>query len=1232
MRRFLLATALLLYSALYLNISAQSFSALNNVSLTGGVTFAKSAWADYDNDGDLDFISIGLDGNSTPVTALYKNTSGTFAVQSTPELPNVYNAFVSWGDYDSDGRLDLVIAGETVFNSNTSSITKVFKNTPTGFQEQFSGLFPPINSGDARWLDYNNDGHLDLVITGTSITSDGNSGLNQVFISKLFKNTGSTFVEVFANGFQGLGYSSVDAADFNADGLVDIIFSGSRSGGMAPLERTKIYQNSGTSFSEVFIDQISGISFGDAKWWDFDLDGDMDVVVEGANDGVRNGKVFRNNGTSFTEVFIDVLPKLSSSSIDIGDFDMDGDDDLVVSGNTGSGLVTTIFRNDNTSLSEVFAGAVSGLHQGTVSWGDSDGDGDLDILARGLGDNNIAVSQIFLNDGQTNSFTANTKPSPPSVLSQTYVNNVSTLSWNAGSDTETPAAGLTYNFYIRSLNDTIITSQSLANGKRKIIKSGNRAHAKSILLQSFPRGKYYWTVQSVDNNFQGSAFAPESIFNVNVVPVVTASRQRKIGSNSPYTLLLSDLTVVDSDGQYPTGYSISVADGANYTRSGNQITPVPGFAGNLSVPATVNDGLDDSAPFNVIITVNAKPVISAAAQFNTAAHSPLTISLNDLTVTDTDGQYPTGYTLSVKDGSNYIRNGNSITPVSGFAGNLPVQVTVDDGLDVSVPFNVIVAVAPNIKPVITAAKSFKISAQSSLTFSLGDLTVTDSDGQYPTGYTLAVKDGFNYTRNGNKITPVPGFSGSLSVPVSVNDGLDDSELFNITVGVNVKPAIMAAKSFKIAAQSSLTFSLGDFTVTDSDGQYPTGYTLAVKDGPNYTRNGNRITPVSGFAGNFSVPVIVNDGMDDSEVFNVTVGVNVKPVITSAKSFSLPGRNALTILLSDLNLVDSDGNYPTDYTLFVKDGSNYTRNGNEIKPTSGFRGILSVPVTVNDGLDDSEPFTVKVAVNITPVITAAKAFKVASNSPLTILLSDLTVSDPDGIYPTGYTITVKDGSNYTRNGNQITPVSGYGGNLTVPVIVNDGMDNSETFNLTVAVNFKPVIVEVNPLTIGSSGKLTISLNDLTVTDPDGQFPTGYTLSVKDGANYTRNGNEIKVANNFRGSLVIPVTVNDGYDESNSFVITIVVQVITAIEPSSFIEKATISPNPFRDKIIFTSKGLSDQATVSIHSLTGQSIDFRLSKTSGDTLEILDLDSLAPGVYMITINNGTSIEVKKVVKIN
>ena len=899
------------------------------------------------------------------MTALYKNTSGTFAVQSAPELPNVYNAFVSWGDYDNDGRLDLVIAGETVFNSNTSSITKVFKNTPTGFQEQFSGLLPPINSGDAEWLDYNNDGRLDLVITGTSITSDGNGGLNQVFVSKLFKNTGTTFLEVFANGFQGLGYSSVDVSDFNADGLVDIIFSGSRSSGMAPLEHTKIYQNSGTNFSEVSTDQISGIGFGDVKWWDFDLDGDMDVVVEGANDGVGSGRVFRNNGTSFTEVFSNVLPKLSSSSIDIGDFDMDGDDDLVVSGDTGNGSVTKIFRNDNTSLSEVFSGTVSGLHLGNVSWGDSDGDGDLDILARGLGANNTTVSKIFLNDGQTNSFTTNIKPSPPSVLSQTYINNVSTLTWNVGSDTETPATGLTYNFYFRSLNDTIVTSQSLANGKRKIVKKGNRAQAKTILFESLPRGKYYWTVQSVDNNFQGSAFAPESILKVNIVPVVSASRQFKIGSNSPYTLLLSDLTVVDSDGQYPTGYIISVADGANYTRSGNQITPVAGFAGNLSIPVTVNDGLDDSAPFNVTIAVNAIPVISAAAQLNTAAHSLVTISLNDLTVTDADGQYPTGYTLSVKDGSNYTRNGNKITPVSGFAGNLPVQVTVNDGMDNSAPFDVIVAVAPNVKPVITASKSFKIATQSSHTISLSDLTVTDSDGEYPTGYTL---------------------------------------------------------------------------------------------------------------------------------------------------------------------------------------------------------------------------------------------------------------------------TVKDGSNYTRNGNQITPVSGFGGNLTVPVMVNDGMDNSETFNVTVAVNFKPVIAAANPLMIGSSRKLTISLNDLTVTDPDGQYPTGYTLSVKDGANYTRNGNEINVSNDFGGSLVIPVTVNDGYDESNSFNIPLAVQVITAIEPSSIMEKTTISPNPFRDKIIFTGMGMSDQTTVSMRSLSGQSIDFRLSKTSWNTFEIQDLHSLTPGVYMITINDGTSIEVKKVVKIN
>jgi 1,4-alpha-glucan branching enzyme len=91
-----------------------------------------------------------------------------------------------------------------------------------------------------------------------------------------------------------------------------------------------------------------------------------------------------------------------------------------------------------------------------------------------------------------------------------------------------------------------------------------------------------------------------------------------------------------------------------------------------------------------------------------------------------------------------------------------------------------------------------------------------------------------------------------------------------------------------------------------------------------------------------------------------------------------------------------------------------------------------------------------AVNDAPVITGQQSLFVDKNSPLTISLNDLTVTDPDNAYPVDFSLTVADGSNYTRVGNTITPALNYAGTLTVTVTVNDGTSDSNTFNVQVKV--------------------------------------------------------------------------------------------------------------------------------------------------------------------------------------
>jgi len=92
----------------------------------------------------------------------------------------------------------------------------------------------------------------------------------------------------------------------------------------------------------------------------------------------------------------------------------------------------------------------------------------------------------------------------------------------------------------------------------------------------------------------------------------------------------------------------------------------------------------------------------------------------------------------------------------------------------------------------------------------------------------------------------------------------------------------------------------------------------------------------------------------------------------------------------------------------------------------------------------------VQVNIAPIITAPGDLTTEERTPLTITLSHLTVTDPDSTWPDDFTLSVWDGQNYSRSGTVITPSAGFLGDLTVPVSVTDGIENSNLLSLTVTV--------------------------------------------------------------------------------------------------------------------------------------------------------------------------------------
>ncbi len=122
------------------------------------------AWADFDNDGDLDLYFMGYNG---PDRFLLNNGDGTFADWAgyPAGLTSVANGMPVWGDYDNDGNLDL-------FLTQNTGHCRLFRSLGDGnFAEVTLGSSQnDANSApqSAAWADYDNDGDLDLFVARNS--------------------------------------------------------------------------------------------------------------------------------------------------------------------------------------------------------------------------------------------------------------------------------------------------------------------------------------------------------------------------------------------------------------------------------------------------------------------------------------------------------------------------------------------------------------------------------------------------------------------------------------------------------------------------------------------------------------------------------------------------------------------------------------------------------------------------------------------------------------------------------------------------------------------------------------------------------------------------------------------------------------------------------------------------------------------------------------------------------
>jgi hypothetical protein len=526
--------------SLYRNDGSDTFTLAVTDTLLAGHDLAtwSAAWGDYDNDGDLDVLVTGeywVDGSMYPFSGVYRNDrSDTFVVAVTTDtLTGISGGTAVWGDYDGDGDLDILLSGcdSVEDNSCAGSTAKVYRND--GHDAFTEAVTDTLTGGYlAAWGDYDNDGDLDILLTGCAAWGGGGSCTD--YTAGVYRNDGPA-------GPPG-----------------------------------------GWTFTEVITHPLTGGE--SAAWGDYDNDGDLDAFLTGWDGDDSAPRIYRNDGD---DTFVDTdapWPDVSNSATAWGDYDNDGDLDILLTGRSSGDPIAHVYRNNTPVI--------------------------------------------------------NTVPAAPGGLSAQVAGDGVTLSWSAPPPTATtPITGLTYNLYIGTAPGGVdvvppmafTVTHPLTNGLRLLAQMGNAQHGLTATYV-LTYGTYYWSVQAVDHTFAGSPFAAEGQFTLaNMAPIAAAGSDQSVDTNGPATLDGSASS--DPDGHLPLSYLWTQTGGPPVTfNKALSITTftAPGTPSVLTFSLTVTDSLGlPSAPDEVVVTALPNQVdgVSPLPHSHTAAvTATLTIS------------------------------------------------------------------------------------------------------------------------------------------------------------------------------------------------------------------------------------------------------------------------------------------------------------------------------------------------------------------------------------------------------------------------------------------------------------------------------------------------------------------------------------------------------------------------------------------------------------------------------
>ncbi|MDO9444496.1 MAG: Ig-like domain-containing protein, partial [Dehalococcoidia bacterium] len=394
--------------------------------------------------------------------------------------------------------------------------------------------------------------------------------------------------------------------------------------------------------------------------------------------------------------------------------------------------------------------------------------------------------------------------------------------------------------------------------------------------------------------------------------------------------------VTDPNGDDVTIDSVTQGTNGTVTISGGNVvyTPAPGFSGTDTFTVTVVDEHGSELVLTVTVLVtNAAPVgddIEAATQGST----PVTIEVL-AGVTDPDGDDLEVDVVTQGANGSVTTDGTEVTytPDAGFSGTDTFNVTITDGNGGTLTITVSVLVNGN--PVGSDASA---STQAETPVSIDILgSITDPDGDDVEIASVTQGANGSVTIAGGEVvyTPAPGFSGTDSFTVTVQDENGGSLTITVTVTVNGAPEGDDIEAATDAGTPVTVDVLGG--VTDPEGGSVAIESVTQGANGSVTISSGEVvyTPAPGFAGTDSFTVTVEDEDGGTVTLTVTVLVNGNPVGDDIDAVTQAGTPVSIDVLA--GVTDPNGDVVTIDSVTQGANGSVTISGGEVvyTPAPGF---------------------------------------------------------------------------------------------------------------------------------------------------------------------------------------------------------------------------------------------------------------------------------------------------------